>query len=162
FQIATGQPYFFSLLDAILDARSADTVTYRDEVYDLTDGGAVSRFRFTAMRALFGKPAPEAYADVVELAALLGAAGAQVGEHQHPISLTELIALRDAGVRIENHGWSHVEISALADEAFAEHVVAGREWLGRELSVRAGLYAVPFGATDVPPHLRAWVADGYF
>jgi len=162
YQIATGQPYFFSLLDAVIDARSADSVTYRDEVYDLTDGAGVARFRFAAMRALFVKPSAEAYADAAELAALLGALDAQVAEHQRPLSLAELIALRDQGVRIENHGWSHVEISALADGAFTEHVIAGREWLERELSVRAGLYAVPFGATDVPPHLRACVGDGYF
>ncbi len=162
YQIATGQPYFFSLLDAVIDTRRADSVTYRDEVYDLTDRGGVARFRFAAMRALFVKPAPEAYADVVELAALLGAADAQVGEHQQPISLGDLIALRDAGARIENHGWSHVEISSLTDAGFAEHVIAGREWLQREASVQANLYAVPFGATDVPRHLRGWVADGYF
>jgi hypothetical protein len=162
FQIATGQPYFFSLLDAVIDARSADSVNYRDEAYDLTDGGEVARFRFAAMRALFVKSAPAAYAEVVELGALLGAADAQVGEHQQPISLGELLALRDAGVRIENHGWSHVEISSLTDAGFAEHVGAGREWLRREASVQANLYAVPFGATDVPLHLRDWVADGYF
>ena len=28
FQIASGQPYFFSLLDAIIDARTAASVTY--------------------------------------------------------------------------------------------------------------------------------------
>jgi peptidoglycan/xylan/chitin deacetylase (PgdA/CDA1 family) len=66
------------------------------------------------------------------------------------------------GVRIENHGWSHVEISSLTDAAFAEHVVAGREWLQREASVDAHLYAVPFGVTDVPGHLREWVRGGYF
>jgi peptidoglycan/xylan/chitin deacetylase (PgdA/CDA1 family) len=82
-------------------------------------------------------------------------AGAAVGEQR-------LIALRDAGVRIENHGWSHVEISSLTDAAFAEHVITGREWLRREASVEARLYAVPFGATDVPVHLREWVPDGYF
>ena len=162
YQIATGQPYFFSLLDAVIDARSADSVTYCDDVYDLTNSGEVARFRFAAMRVLFVKPAPEAYADVVELAALLGADDTQVGEHQQPVSLAELIALRDAGVRIENHGWSHIEISALADGAFTEHVIAGREWLERELSVRASLYAVPFGVTDVPSHLRACVGDRYF
>ena len=114
YQIATGQPYCFSLLDAIIDARSAASVAYRGEVYDLTGAAGVRQFRLAARTALIVKPAPQAYADALELSALLGATGAQVGEHQRPISLAELIALKDAGVRIENHGWSHVEISSLA------------------------------------------------
>lgn len=162
YQIATGQPYCFSLLDAIIDARSAASVAYRGEVYDLTGAAGVRQFRLAARRALIVKPEPQAYADAVDLSALLGATGAQVREHQRPISLAELIALRDAGVRIENHGWSHVEISSLTDREFAEHVIGGREWLRREVSVQATLYAVPFGSTDVPVRLRKWVADGYF
>lgn len=162
YQIATGQPYCFSLLDAALDARSVASVAYGGQAYDFGSAAGVPQFRLAAMQALVVKPAPEAYADALELAARLGATEARIGEHQRPISLAELIALRKAGVRIENHGWSHVEIASLSDEAFAEHVTAGRAWLRREVSVPANLYAVPFGVTDVPPRLREWVADGYF
>jgi peptidoglycan/xylan/chitin deacetylase (PgdA/CDA1 family) len=106
--------------------------------------------------------ADQAYGAVAELSALLGADGIEVAAHDRPISPAELGVLKDAGVRIENHGWSHVEISGLTDDEFAEHVTAGREWLRRELSVDATLYAVPFGADDVPGHRRPWVGDGYF
>ncbi len=107
-------------------------------------------------------PAAQSYAAAAQLSALLGTGGVEVGAHAQPISRADLVALRDAGVRIENHGWSHVEISALGDDGFIQHIVAGRDWLQRELKVDATLYAVPFGATDVAPHLQQWVADGYF
>jgi hypothetical protein len=161
YQIASGQPYFFSVLDAVIDARTAASVAYRGKVYDLTGPAGVRQFALAARAALMVKPAPEAYRAAGELSALLGAAGAQVETHAVPISRAELVALKDAGVRIENHGWSHMEISALTDGEFAEHVSDGREWLRDTLSVEAKLYAVPFGSTDVPAHLRQWVADGY-
>lgn len=161
FQLVSGQPYFFSLVDAIIDARTATSVAYRGEVHELTSPAGVRQFRLAARAALMVKPAPEAYAAAVELSARLGAAGAQVGAHEQPISLPELIALKDAGVRIENHGWSHVEIGSLADKQFADHVAEGREWLREALSIEAKLYAVPFGSTDVPARLRHCVSDGY-
>ncbi len=161
FQIVSGQPYFFSLLDAIIDARTATAVEYRGEIHDLGPTG-IQRFRVAARDALMVRRADQAYAAAAELTALLGADGAEVAAHDRPISLAELGALKDAGVRIENHGWSHVEISSLSDDEFAEHVTAGRDWLRRELSVDAALYAVPFGADDVPDHRRHWVGDGYF
>jgi hypothetical protein len=162
FQIASGQPYFFSVLDALIDARTADSIAYRGHRYDLGDASAVRQFRLAVRAALMVESAPQAYAAAMELAAPLGATGAPTRAHETPISLAELTALRDAGVRIENHGWSHVEISSLTDAQFAEHVAAGREWLRQALSVDANLYAVPFGASDVPARLHHCVADGYF
>jgi hypothetical protein len=162
YQIASGQPYFFSLLNALLDARTAPSADYRGRVYDLSGPAAVDDLRRAIRADLMTLPAAESYAAMAELAPLLGATGVEVAAHERPISLAELVALRDAGVRIENHGWSHVEIGALSGAQVAEHVVAGRQWLQRELSVDARLYAVPFGATDVPAHQQRWVADGYF
>jgi hypothetical protein len=97
YQIATGQPYSLSVLDAVIDARSVPSVVYRGVAYDLTNVAGVLGFRFAVMRLLTVKPAPDAYAEVMELAPLLGADRVQIGEPHRPISLAELIALRDAG-----------------------------------------------------------------
>jgi hypothetical protein len=162
FQITSGQPYFFSLLDTIIDARTAISVEYQGERYDLSTAIGAHRFRVAVRDALMVRRADEAYAAVAQLSALLGAGGIEIAPHDRPISPAELRVLKDAGIRIENHGWSHVDINSLTDDEFAEHVTAGREWLRRELSVDASLYAVPFGADDVPADRRRWVGDAYF
>jgi hypothetical protein len=161
FQIVSGQPYFFSLLDATIDARTATAAAYGGETYDLGPAG-IRRFRVAVRDALMARRAEESYAAASQLSALLGAGRVEIAAHDRPISRAALVALRDAGVRIENHGWSHVAIDSLTDAEFAEHVTAGREWLRRELSVDAALYAVPFGVDDVPAHRRRWVGDAYF
>jgi hypothetical protein len=162
YQVESAQPYFFAQLDALLDAHTTAAVTYAGLSYDLTDPTALQALRLAVRAELMLQPAARSQAAVTALAAQLGAAGFTLAPHQQTISVAELIALRDAGVRIENHGWSHVEIGALDDAQFIEHVASGRDWLRRELAVEAELYAVPFGDTDVPSRLHPWVAGGYF
>jgi hypothetical protein len=162
YQVAGGEPYFFAQLDALLDARTATAATYAGARYDLTDPTGLRALRLAIRAALMVEPATQSQAAIPQLAALLGVARVELAPHQQTISAAELVALRDAGVRIENHGWSHVEIAALDDAQLIAHVVAGRDWLRRELAVDAGLYAVPFGDTDVPARLHEWVAGGYF
>ncbi|MDX2170097.1 MAG: polysaccharide deacetylase family protein [Deltaproteobacteria bacterium] len=162
YQVVSGEPYFFSLLAALLDARRVTSAEYGGTRYDLADPAAVQALRRAVRAAVMRLPAAESHAAVARLASMLGADGVTVAAHEQPLRRADLIALRDAGVRIENHGWSHVEIDAIDDDAFARHVREGRDWLQRELGVDASLYAVPFGATDVAPPRQRWVDGGYF
>ncbi|MBI3785903.1 MAG: polysaccharide deacetylase family protein [Deltaproteobacteria bacterium] len=162
FQIASGQPYFFSLLDAAIDARTVDSVSYAGHTFVLAGAGEIQRFRRSAKTNLASMAVSDALTAATELAQLLGAPEVRVADHQQPLLLNELCRLRAAGVAIENHGWSHVEIGALDDAALVQHVVDGREWLQRSLSVEANLYAVPFGVSDVPMHLQERVGAAYF
>jgi hypothetical protein len=162
FQVATGEPYYFSLLDAFLDARTVERATFTDEAFDLAAPGELRRFRKKARAILMARPASEAVAATREIAQLLGADGAELPAHAVPPSLDELCGLRDAGVRIESHGWSHVDIAALDDAAFIEHIVRARDWLRSELAVCSSLYAVPFGLCDIPPERRYLIEGAYF
>ena len=161
FQIVSGHPYFFSLLDAAIDDRTATTVPYAGQTFALATAAGVQRFRNTVKTHVATLAPDDAVAAVTEVAQRLGVVDVRVPAHQAPLSLADLVALRDAGVAIENHGWSHVEIGALDDAAFVRHVSQGREWLRRTLSVEASLYAVPFGATRVPGHPEDHVGEAY-
>jgi hypothetical protein len=162
FQIAFGQPYFFSVLDRAIDARTVDRVSYAGRTFTLATAGELHRLRGVVKMALATMAPADALAAAIELAGLLGVAEVHLQDHQQPVSLDDLRQLRMAGVAIENHGWSHVEIAGLDDSGFVQHVVDGREWLRRSLSVEANLYAVPFGTTDVPVHLQPYVGAAYF
>ena len=48
YQIASGEPYFFSLLDAIVDARTAASVVYQGVTYDLREAVGAHRFQRAA------------------------------------------------------------------------------------------------------------------
>ena len=161
-QVATGTPYFFSVLDAALDTRTVSSVVEGEEIFDLVTPARVRRFRRAAKARLMTLPAEEALAAAHEIARRLGTEVAAVPPHCEPVTLDDLRQLRDCGVRVENHGWSHVEISALTDDEFARHVRSAQSWLCTELGVAATLYAVPFGLSDVTPERQRHVPDGYF
>jgi hypothetical protein len=161
-QIITGEPYFFSLLDALIDAHRATIVEYHGEQFDLRDSAELHRFRLTAKANLMVQPAEDSLRATEALAKVLGAPGTRVGDHEVPIGFEELRELHRLGVQIENHGWSHQEISALREAEFAEHVTKGRDWLRQVLEVDSRLYAVPFGLTDIPPAWHPLVGSTYF
>lgn len=65
--------------------------------------------------------------------------------HFQTLRKRDLLDLRDAGVDLQNHGWSHCDHAFLAMEDSAREVREGRTWLRRELGVDAPYFAVPFG-----------------
>ncbi len=160
-QIATGQPYFFSVLDACLDGRTRDAVTYEGERFELRDAAEIRRFRTAVKAKLMTLPADDSLREAELLRERLATRSAALPAHLMPISLDELGALRRAGVRIENHGWSHVEIGALDDAGFKTHVASARAWLHEHAGIESRIYAVPFGLTDVAPRRRPFVGDAY-
>jgi hypothetical protein len=151
-QIVRGQPYFFSLLDAHLDARRISSIAYMGKRYNLDISPELRAFRGAAKQVLCSLSERDALAHVSELKDDLHAGGSAIPDHAQPLTLADLIELRDMGVIIENHGWSHIEIRLLSPSAFAEHVVRGREWLLAKLSIPSIDYAVPFGLSAVPSH----------
>lgn len=159
--IITGAPYFFSYLDAYIDDRKVQSVDFDSEHFDFADPGALRKFRKRVKLVLMVKPASQSLAEVASIGQLLGAEVKELPAHLHPINLEDLIRLRDAGVQIGNHGWSHIEVSGLSVEEFSEHITSARDWFKRELSLDPFLYACPFGETNVSDSYRHVVAGPY-
>ncbi len=161
-QIETGEQYFFSYLDAFIDACTVFHIQYDGIAYGLEDYSARRRFRRAVKTSVKGLASDEAAARVKEIGTLLGAAETQPAAHALPPTLDNLRQLAAAGVRIENHGWSHIDIAALSRSGFAEHVVKGRAWIRKRLDRDSRLYAVPFGVSAVPEEWAELAGDAYF
>lgn len=149
-QVVSGEPYWFSLLHELMDRLEGPACEYEGVRYPIAtrrDRRALRepiRVRCRGLReeadriAVIQELAVRWLGDAVELPPFLSTLGQG-----------DLVALRDAGVDLQNHGWTHVDHEWLtADESRAE-IEAGREWLMRELGVDAPCFAVPFG--DVMP-----------
>lgn len=148
--IETGEPYFFTLLDTFVDARAVSRIEFNEVTYDLEPYHERRQFRRAVKVAVMGLPSSEACAAVRKIGERLGAAGTLPPSHTLPMRIDDLWQLRNAGVRIENHGWSHIEISALDQTSVEDHVRRGRLWIRNHLDWDSRLYAVPFGVSDVP------------
>jgi peptidoglycan/xylan/chitin deacetylase (PgdA/CDA1 family) len=161
-QVITGEPYFFSVLDAAMDARTEHNMLYRGETLWLKNPYHLRRFRKRAKALLMTMPASQAVAAAYDLAEKLGAKSLELPPHILPLTPAELCGLRDMGVRIESHGWSHTDIQSFDDAALIEDITRTREWLRSEIAADALLYAIPFGVSDIPLDLAPMFPHGYF
>lgn len=160
--IETRESYFFTLLSAAIDATRRSAVTHRGVAHPLTDRSLRLAFRRAMKAALLERRSDaEIRSELTQIIDVLDVADVAVPDHHQPITLNELLELRDLGVRIENHGWDHIEIAALSESAFREHVTRGRDWLRAHLDVAADSYATPFGMTFLPQFAHR-VAGAWF
>jgi peptidoglycan/xylan/chitin deacetylase (PgdA/CDA1 family) len=149
-QVESGAPYAFLVLNAVLDGlgssyaeRQALRRRIKARLCVLTDEQARLEF-VMGQGAQWGVTAPE------------------VPAHFRTLKRDELVTLRDAGVALENHGWSHSDHTNLSPAESVREIREGRDWLQRELGVEAGYFASPFGEALPAPEASAvctmWLA----
>lgn len=149
--IARQQTYWFALLNALVDGCPCDSILLEGESFPLHNLSARQRFRKAAKRvalSLDNEEAREAF--ILELAQSVNVVPLAVPRHLTTISLDRLRELQAAGIRIENHGWTHGNVAAMSRQELIEDIRKGADWLREAASVVASHYAVPFGMA-IPP-----------
>jgi peptidoglycan/xylan/chitin deacetylase (PgdA/CDA1 family) len=149
--ITRQQTYWFALLNALVDRCTCDSILLDGESFPLHNLPARQRFRKVAKRAalsLENEEAREAF--ILRLAQSVNVAPLTVPGHLATISLGRVCALQAAGVRIENHGWTHGNVATMSRRELMEDIRKGADWLREVASVIVSHYAVPFG-TALPP-----------
>jgi hypothetical protein len=146
--IDTGAPYWFTLLDLLisklrrpayeLDGATVPTATVADKL-------ALRRRLLMKGRALRDETSRVAF--VLGLVDRWETAEIVIPPYLAPLTMSDLVALRDAGVDIQNHGWSHVDHAILTGPESAREIREGRDWFRRNLAIEAPYFAVPFGNT---------------
>jgi hypothetical protein len=144
--IAWQRTYWFTLLNALVDGCTCDSIVLDGKSFPLHDLSARKRFRKAAKHAAFlldNEEAREAF--ILKLAQSANVGPLRVPGHLATISLDRLRELQATGVRIENHGWTHGNVAAMSQQELIEDIRKGADWLREAASVVASHYAVPFG-----------------
>ncbi|MES2176309.1 MAG: polysaccharide deacetylase family protein [Gemmatimonadota bacterium] len=150
-QVELGTPHSFLVMHLMLDTLGGRPVSLWGERYPSRSKANRQQLHSaikTRLRAIVDERARLAM--LSDLGAEWGTARFTVPPHLRTLTRDDLIALRDAGVDIQNHGWSHTSHRDLSAQDSAREIASGRAWLQRELRVDAPLFAVPFG--DDLPH----------
>lgn len=149
-QVESGEPYSFVLLNALLDNVRQPSLEFQGRTFQVSTVEAKERLRRAVKRALQQIPDERSSRQfVIDLASDWTSEALHVPPHFATLTKADLVQLREAGIDLQNHGWSHAHHAALATDASDREVRDGRDWLERELRVDACYFAVPFG--DVPP-----------
>jgi hypothetical protein len=162
YNISARVPYFFSRLSAALDAATAEAVAYEGDQHDLRTPAAKRRFRALVKRRLVQLGSDQDRQGFVsEIARLLGIKDIVVPPWLQPMTSEDVKELAADGVDIQNHGWTHVLVGALAPDDYAANIRQGREWLRDVCGAKADLFAVPNGDAlplwQGSPHYSAWL-----
>ena len=156
YYVESGASYFFNILNEALDATRQPTVNWGGTVYSLATFDDRRRFR-KVIQQRYRKTALESdrLKLVEEVAERMGVPGVKLSSCSRTLSLADLKALVAVGVRLENHGWTHVDYSTLTDSEIKQEMYSGRTWLEAKSISAATLFAVPFG--QEPPRAVAGV-----
>jgi glycosyltransferase involved in cell wall biosynthesis len=150
FNVETQTPYWFSLLDLVLDRTPRPSCGFGGREFVLSHLAGKRQFR-TAVMAGGRKLPTEAMRQTMirELADSLQVRDLDLPPSLAPISRQAVEQLITLGVRVENHGWTHCHPDGMEPEALWRDIERGRSWLRQYLHIDCRAYAVPFGVT--PP-----------
>lgn len=150
-QVESGTPHSFLMLNALLDGLEGQSCDFENTTFPtltMAHRQALRSVIKARLRAITSEPARLDL--VTELAARWRVSPLDVPPHFRTLAKHDLVTLRDAGVDLQNHGWSHSHHPSLTPEESVREINKGRAWLQWELNVDAAYFAVPFG--DALPH----------
>lgn len=156
-QIITGNIYWFSLLNCLIDYRTVDAVVYNNQRFVLKEYTSICAFRKAVKKDIMAKGPDQAFTYLNTLKDLLHPRPFSIPEHLQTINIEDLKLLIQEGVQIESHGWSHIDIAGMNCDHFMSDLNKTSQWLNDTLNITTSLYAVPFGESDPAllfPHIE--------
>ena len=149
-QVDPPVPYSFNLLSVLMDRLTARSVNLDGQTLKArtpAERDAVRERVKSRLREI--ETETERNALIARLALQWGGVDLSMPDFLETLTTSELEQLRDSGVDIQNHGWTHRCHRRHTAEESQREIDSGKQWLLDRLGVTADLFAVPFG--DVLP-----------
>jgi len=145
-QIEAGRPYPASRMDALLDQVDVHDYSWDGRDFHLDTVKGKRAFRTRVKEAIRRHTAPEENERLLEeLERGLGVSWADLPGHMRCLTFKEVERLRDIGVQVENHYWTHLDPWAHSPTQFAAECGKAKRWLSGSLGISSRFFASPFG-----------------
>ncbi len=145
-QVQDGRAYAFSWLNALLDQTREKNFSWYGQAFNLTTLKDRQRFRSVVKGSIRKHVLPEENYELIEgIRIRLAIDQVHIPDFLSCLSLKDLHKLRDAGVDIQNHYWSHLDPSAHPPAQFAIEFHKSRKWISDSLGISSKFFASPFG-----------------
>jgi len=146
YYIVNQLPYFFSAINLILDYTQKTEIIYKGIKHDITDYRNKNNFRkILKSEYLLLKNNDECYEYLDKLKYIFEIGKINYPNHLKIISIEELKELKDIGVNIENHSWSHISFNNLSNKEIQSEVQKAEKWILETLNHKTSYLALPFG-----------------
>lgn len=152
------QPHSFHLLNVLMDGLHDGGVELGGKRHATRTLGERSRLRAHLKDQLRDVWQESDRRELIERLASEWNVPLDVPSFLEPLGIGDLKTLLDAGVEIQNHGWSHCCHRRLDPAESAHEIERGAAWLADRLGVEARFFAVPYGDA-VPGDMSALPCD---
>ena len=157
-QIVRRRTYWFSTLDAMLDATRVRRLSFAGEDHELDRRQGMRSLRLACKARLMAMAEADTEGMLDDLARRLEVSSVDVPAHARTIEPAEVRQLEAAGVRIGNHGWDHRDVAAMPAAEVAEDLRAAADWFEQAIGARPADYAVPYGLERLSDEAAAEVS----
>lgn len=151
FYIADNQPYIFVLLNVILHSLDKNKVVFEGESFSINSFEEKKALRKIIKGYIAQYPA---YAERLQILNKFISVNqiklCDFPRHLEVVSIERLKKLVQAGVDIQNHGWTHCSFSSLSMDEIIQSIRQANEWFISEIDYQTNYFAVPFGDV-IPP-----------
>jgi hypothetical protein len=148
--IETGQSYWFSRLNTLLDRVETSKFLMDGRAFGLTTFDGKDEFRAHIETLMRRHTIPEqngALIDRIEEELGVG----EIPRHDHCLGVEDVRELHVVGIEIQNRGWTDLDPLAGNLAQFTEQFHKARSWLKDRLAIDNRFFASPFG--EFLPHI---------
>lgn len=145
YHIEFGRPYFVSILNSILDQLPPRMLVFNNiqfKIKSYSDKVVLRKAIKDHLRLI--RSEEERVGLIENFKRRSGLDTINLPSFLNVLTKKDLRTLLAAGVRIENHGWTHGEVRNLDPDGQRDEVRLGREWLRDKFRVESKSYAVPW------------------
>ncbi len=140
------RPYFFLELNALLDRTANSSTRFDGMTFPLNLRSERRTFRIHVKDRFCMLDSIEEIDSVInDIGEGLGVGRGGLPQHLNTMTEGELHELVEAGVSIENHGFSHIHPKALRWPQMMREIVQAQEWIRDVCGQESQHFAVPFG-----------------
>jgi hypothetical protein len=148
FNIEKKVPYWFSILNILLDKYDDYLIRWETNEYILNDFKSKLSFRIKLKNKMASLDNEE---EKLKKLFLIypddNINNIEIPEHLSILSLNDLKKAIDLGISIHNHGWTHRQIGEVSHAELDQEILKSKQWIKKELNIDTNFYAVPFGKT---------------
>jgi hypothetical protein len=153
-QIESDRPYPASRMDGLLDRVNIDSFFWEGREFHLNCFEGKHELRMCFKQTIRRHTEPEQTRMLIEdIERTFGVHWNDIPGHMKCLSPSDIQNLRDNGVQIENHYWTHLDPAAHTADRFSEDFFKARHWLSNVLGVDSKYFASPFGEFLPPAEL---------
>lgn len=153
YNIVNRSNYWFHQLNYILENLSPPFIDFNEKRYNLSTYKEKLQFRTELKLAISNLHNEQEKYEIITKLFAQSSNIITLPLYLNILTHDAIVELFNAGVDIQNHGWTHRELKDATMEEMSDQLYAGKKWIESILGYAPNFFCAPFGAALPPANL---------